>query len=503
MQENFYIQLLSVTWILPLLGAVFTILVPQGKSVKILNLWVSALNLVICIALVAKFYVEIQGVDLSALNGGVLAFQKTWLWIPSFNIEYKIGVDGISILMMLLTSIVIFCGVFASMDLAEQSKEFFILLNVLVSGVYGVFISLDLFTFFVFYEIAVLPMYLLIGLWGTGRKEYASMKLVLMLVAGSALIFTGILALYFESGLHSFDMLALKELSYPLSFQKWVFPSLFIGFGVLGALFPFHTWSPDGHASAPTAVSMLHAGVLMKLGGYGCLKVAMFLLPEGAQYWMNTFLILVTINVVYGSFAAIKQTDLKYVTAYSSVSHCGLVLFGFAVMTVLGFKGAVLQMISHGLMTALFFCLIGFIYGRTHTRTMSEMGGLMKKIPFLSVAFVIVGLAGLGLPSLSGFVAEVTIFMGSFFQTTYLTRVCTVLAILSIVVTAVYVLRTANTMLMGPLNEKFSHLKDASLIEKVPVIILIFCLFAMGIFPSWIIRIVDTAVYPIFNQVMR
>ncbi len=495
---------LTLTWIFPLLTALMCCFVSTHDHLKIkkLSLIGSFFNLILVCYILFKF------MTVKAIPGSdAVIFRSTHTWFSILNINYQIGIDGISILMMLLTAIVIFCGVLASWPIVSQAKEFFIMLNVLVAGVFGVFISLDLFTFFVFYEIAVLPMYLLIGLWGTGKKEYSAMKLTLMLVAGSALILAGILALYFESGnitgTNSFDLLTLSNIKFSSEFQNWVFPALFVGFGVLGALYPFHTWSPDGHASAPTAVSMLHAGVLMKLGGYGCLRIAMFICPEGCQEWMPFFLILVTINVVYGAFAALKQTDLKYVTAYSSVSHCGLVLFGFTAMTQLGFQGAVLQMISHGLMTALFFCLIGMIYGRTHTRIMTEMGGLMKVIPFLGVAFVICGLAGLGLPSLSGFVAEITIFMGSFENPNLINRVCTVLAILSIITTAVYVLRTANSMLSGPLNEKYSDLKDASFIEKLPVIILLFCLFAMGIMPAWIVEIVNEAIVPIFENVNR
>jgi NADH-quinone oxidoreductase subunit M len=268
-------------------------------------------------------------------------------------------------------------------------------------------------------------------------------------------------------------------------------------------MFPFHTWSPDGHASAPTAVSMLHAGVLMKLGGYGCLRVAMFLLPEGAREWMPVLLALVTVNVVVGAFIAIRQTDLKYITAYSSVSHCGLVLFGLLVLTPVGLKGACLQMLSHGLLTALFFCLIGLIYGRTHTREVDRMGGLMSVMPFLGVAFVIAGFAGLGLPSLSGFVAEITIFLGAFANPDPLPRVCVVLAVLSITTTAIYVIRAANRMLNGPLPEAYKDLTDASPLERVPVLILLACLFGMGLFPGWMMDLLHHSLEPIVAQLNR
>ena len=498
--------LLTIIWIIPFVIALASLPVHNDnhRLIKLFSLVGNLINLILVLILTLKF-IDVAGASStgSASNASIFHFAYKTPWLRIMNIEYNIGVDAISMLMMLLTAIVIFCGVLASWEVKEQAKEFFILLNVLVAGVYGVFISIDLFVLFMFYEIAVLPMYLLIGLWGTGRKEYAAMKLVLMLVAGSAFILAGILGLYFESGIATFDLALLSQVRFSDSFQYWAFPVIFLGFGVLGAIFPFHTWSPDGHASAPTAVSMLHAGVLMKLGGYGCLRIGMYLLPEGAQMWMGVFLVLVTINVLYGAFGAIRQTDLKYMTAYSSVSHCGLVLFGFTAMTFTGLKGGVLQMISHGLMTALFFCLIGMIYGRTHTRTVSEMGGLMKVMPFLSLAFVIVGFAGLGLPSLSGFIAEVNVFVGSFANPAIINRVCTVLAVLSIVVTAVYVLRAVNALVNGPISPKFAMLSDATTLEKVPVLILLFCLFGMGIMPGWIIELVNGAVNPIFNNLTR
>ena len=498
--------LLTLIWIIPFVVALACLPVHRDnhRLVKLFSLAGNLINLGLAIFLTIKF-IDVTG-SAPAVNGSsssIFHFAYQTPWFKIMNIEYNIGVDAISVLMILLTAIVIFCGVLVSWDVKDQAKEFFILLNVLVAGVYGVFIAIDLFVLFLFYEIAVLPMYLLIGLWGTGRKEYAAMKLTLMLVAGSAFILAGILGLYFESGISTFDLSLLSQVRFSDAFQYWAFPVIFLGFGVLGAIFPFHTWSPDGHASAPTAVSMLHAGVLMKLGGYGCLRVGMYLMPEGAQMWMGVFLVLVTINVLYGAFGALRQTDLKYITAYSSVSHCGLVLFGFTAMTFTGLKGGVLQMISHGLMTALFFCLIGMIYGRTHTRTVSEMGGLMKVMPFLSVAFVIVGFAGLGLPSLSGFVAEANVFVGSFANPAIINRVCTVLAVLSIVVTAVYVLRAVNALVNGPISAKFTMLADATTLEKVPVSILLFCLFGMGILPGWIIELVNGAVKPIFNNLTR
>lgn len=424
-------------------------------------------------------------------NTDPMLFVSTTTWYESFNIQAKFGIDGISVSMILLTAIVTFAGIFVSWQVDFLTKEFFISLILLATGVFGFFISLDLFTMFLFYEVAVIPMYLLIGIWGSGPKEYSAMKLTLMLMGGSALLLVGLLGIYYnsapEGGRLTFDLTEIAKVGIPVSAQMFFFPFVFIGFGVLGALFPFHTWSPDGHASAPTAVSMLHAGVLMKLGGYGCFRVGMYLLPEAAHSLAWIFIILTTISVVYGAFGAITQKDLKYINAYSSVSHCGLVLFALLMMNETATTGAFLQMISHGLMTALFFALIGMIYGRTHTRMINEMGGLMKVIPFVSVLYVIAGLASLGLPGLSGFVAEMTIFVGAFQHTDTFHRIATIVACSSIVITAVYILRVVGTLLLGPLkNDHYLKLADALWFERLGGVTLVIAIAAIGLAPLWI-----------------
>ena len=390
-----------------------------------------------------------------------------------------------------------------------MKKEYFLWFTLLSIGVYGFFISIDMFTMFMFYEVALIPMYLLIGVWGSGAKEYSAMKLTLMLMGGSALLIIGILGIYFYSGAQTFEILDIAHHTngahaIPESVQNVFFPLLFIGFGILGALFPFHTWSPDGHASAPTAVSMLHAGVLMKLGGYGCFRIAMFLLPAATHgFWIKVFLVLTTISIVYGALSACVQTDLKYINAYSSVSHCGMVLFALCMMTETAATGAILQMLSHGLMTALFFAVIGMIYHQAGTRDVRYLGGLMKIIPFLSVGYAVAGLANLGLPGFSGFVAEMTIFVGSFQNADTFHRVCTIIACTSIVVTAVYILRCVGKILYQKVpNPKLEKLHDATWDERIAVAGLIACVAGLGMFPLWAEKIIMDAVGPIFSVIM-
>jgi len=430
-----------------------------------------------------------------------MLFKASVMWYERFNISYSVGVDGVSVAMLLLSSIIVFTGIFASWNIDPLPKEYFLWFALLSSGVYGFFISTDLFTMFMFYEIALIPMYLLIGVWGSGKKHYSAMKLTLMLMGGSAFLMLGLIGIYYGSGAMTMNLLEIAALNnIPLNLQMWLFPLTFLGFGVLGALFPFHTWSPDGHASAPTAVSMLHAGVLMKLGGYGCFRVAIYLMPQAAEQLSWIFIILTGISVIYGAFSAVVQTDLKYINAYSSVSHCGLVLFAILMLNQTAMTGAVLQMLSHGLMTALFFALIGMIYGRTHTRDIRELAGLMKIMPFLSVCYVIAGLASLGLPGLSGFVAEMTIFVGAFQVDSVFHRVFTIIAVSAIVTTAVYILRVVGKILFGKVeNAHFYKLSDAVWHERVATVVLIVCIAALGIFPLWMSDMISDSVAVVTN----
>ncbi len=443
----------------------------------------------------------------AAGNDAEMLYQASFTWFEPLKISYRTGVDGISVAMLLLSAIIVFTGTFASWRLNPNLKDYFLWFTLLSMGVFGFFISIDMFMMFMFYEIALIPMYLLIGVWGSGQKEYAAMKLTLMLMGGSAFLMVGIFGIFYGAGGETMNILDIANHTngaHPIEFAQqciW-FPLTFIGFGVLGALFPFHTWSPDGHASAPTAVSMLHAGVLMKLGGYGCFRIAIFLMPEAANELNWIFLILTGISVVYGAMSACVQTDLKYINAYSSVSHCGLVLFGILMLTTTSTVGAVLQMLSHGLMTALFFALIGMIYGRTHTRNVNEMKGLMQIMPFLSVCFVIAGLANLGLPGLSGFVAEMTIFVGSFQNADIFHRVLTIMATCSIVVAAVYILRMVGRMLYGVCtDEHHKQLTDATWEERLAVICLIFAIAGLGLAPAWMSNLIDSSVAPIIETV--
>ena len=426
-------------------------------------------------------------------------FEETAQWVPSLGIGYHVGADGMNLPMLALTGIVIFTGVMISWGIEDRPREFFAFLLLLTGGVFGVFMSLDLFLLFFFYELAIFPMYVLIATWGSTRKEYASMKLTLYLLVGSIIALLGILALYFEADLGTFDLLKLAEAGVSADFQRLWFLPVFLGFGVLAGIWPFHNWSPDGHVAAPTAVSMLHAGVLMKLGAYAALRVGVQLLPQGAEYWLPYVIFLVTVNVVYGSLIAMVQRDFKYVIGFSSVSHMGLVTMGFATMNSTGMSGAALQMFSHGIMTALFFAVVGMVYDRAHTRDIPSLGGFAKIMPIPAIAFIIGGLVSMGMPGLSGFVAELQIFMGlwSADNVAWYYPWIAMIAATGIVVTAAYVLRVVQRVFFGELKPEFADLPGVNFLDKTALFILSGLLILIGVYPKIMMSLIEVGVAPL------
>ena len=480
--------ILSSILLAPVLGVLIILFIPQKEDKVIKIVAALATGLTVILSLIAYAYYD-QSI-------GGLQFVEHIPWIDELGVAYGLGVDGISLPLVLLTAIVIFTGVFASWGLEKRVKEFFIFLLALVAGVFGVFLTTDLFFFYLFFEIAVIPMYILIGVWGSTNKEYSAMKLTIYLLVGSAFALIAIIAVYLYTGLGTFDIQTLTQQTYDIGFQKFAFLLLMVGFGFLVPMWPLHTWSPDGHVAAPTAVSMLHAGVLMKLGGYGLIRAGIFIFPEGAKFWAPVIAILCIVNVVYGAMVAMAQKDLKFVIGYSSVSHMGYVLLGVASLNTLSISGAVAQMFAHGIMTALFFALVGNVYNKAHTRMIADFGGLAHQMPRIAAGFVIAGLASLGLPGLVNFVAEFAIFVGSF----RVYPVLTILAISGIVITAVYVLRVVQNVFFGPRNPKWDGLEDVRGIELVPIVILCGVLLFLGFFPSLLMELINNGVDPFVQQ---
>ncbi|MAS32773.1 MAG: NADH-quinone oxidoreductase subunit M [Anaerolineaceae bacterium] len=479
-----------------------------------------------------------------------LAFEEHVEWVSSLGISYHVGVDGLSAPMVLLTGMVTVAGVLISWRIQDRTREFMAFFMLLVAGVYGVFVAIDMFTLFFFYELAIFPMYLLIATWGwVEKREYAAMKLTLYILIGSVVALVGVIAMvivagqYFEteagasvlqsaietglvapgSGPLSFDMVnltlaaehgAFDILGYggieSLTFAKLWFPFIFIGFAVLAGVFPFHNWSPDGHVAAPTAVSMIHAGVLMKLGAYAALRVGVQLMPQGAEVHLPWIVFLTLVNVVYGAFIAFRQRDFKYVIGFSSVSHMGLVSMGWATMNVIGMTGAGLQMFSHGAMTALFFGCVGMVYDRAHTRDIPSLGGFIKKMPWVGLAFIVGGLTSMGMPGLSGFIAEFPIFVGMWnasdqvtlqigdFVLTNYYSVIVVLAALGIVITAAYVLRVTGQVFFGEFNaELYPEVGDITITDRIILILLGVPLIIVGILPWVMAPQIESGVRPI------
>ena len=498
---------------LPILGCFILFFIP-GHRANLVR-WISTIFAFAVLIISFYFFLSFDHSE----GGRQFIYEYEWLsligpWGESQRaISMSVGIDGIAVTMVLLTGIVMFTGTVVSWNINVNNKDFFILYFLLLSGVFGVFIAYDLFFFFFFYELSVLPMYLLIGKWGSSSKfssfertkEYSAMKLTLVLVAGSVLVWVAIIAMFVQSGTGSFHIDEIQKVipdKFSSEFQSAFFLMLMIGFGILAGLWPFHTWSPDGHVAAPTAVSMVHAGVLMKLGAFGIIRVGMTLLPEGAQIWMPLLIGLGAVNVIYGALSAMGQTDLKYVIGYSSVSHMGYVLMGLGTLSLVGLNGAVLQMFSHGVMTALFFAVVGMIYERTHTRDSLVLSGLAQKMGIIAIFFTLAGLTSLGLPGLSGFAAELLIFIGIFQSYEIWGIILGSLAVIGAAITAVYILRLLSKVFFGLPDDTLPEYLDSTRREKFAASILVIFIVLVGLWPFPFVKVIESGVEPILLQIV-
>jgi len=493
---------LSVITFTPLVAALIMLLMPAHRKNEVRAVALAAATFALILAAWAYFTYD------QSVAG--YQFTEKYDWLPALGISLYFGVDGISAPLVLLTGVVMFTGVLISWGdddkhvmagIQDRPREFFAFLFILATGVFGVFVSLDLFMLFFFYEIAVFPMYLLIVIWGWNvTREYAAMKLTLYLFMGSVVSLVGVLAMYFmqyqTTGVLTFNMLEMETSGFPALFQIVWFLPVFLGFAVLGGIWPFHNWSPDGHVAAPTAVSMFHAGVLMKLGALAALRVGIMLLPEGAKYWQWLVMLFAAVAVVYGAYIAFVQMDFKYMVGFSSVSHMGLVMLGFSTLNREGLLGSGLQMFSHGVMTALFFAVVGMIYDRAHTRQIPELGGMSKVMPYATVGFIIGGLVSMGMPLFSGFIAEFPIFLGVWREQ----WLVAVIASVSIVITAAYIMRNIRQVFFGEIPENLKgHVGDVTFLDKVAITTLCFFMIIIGLFPRFMAPMVETGV----NNILR
>ena len=487
--------LLTLAIFLPIVGAILIALFLNGKNARALALITTLAELALTSYIFLLYDKE---------KGGYQLVDKFEGWIPfdTFRVDYFLGIDGLSAPLVLLTGILGIVAVFASWSVSVRMKEHFMWLLVLQGAVIGVFTSLDFFLFFLFWELELIPMFFLISIWGTGRKEYSAMKFVIFTILGSAFLLIGILSLYFST--NTFDMTLLPD---KIAGAKLIMPAsvLFfltiIGFAIKLPVFPFHTWLPDAHTDAPTAASVMLAGVLLKMGGYGMFRVSASMFPEQIVDYSWLLATLGLINILYGAAITIRQTDLKRLIAYSSVSHMGFVLLGIAAAkggtAELGMNGAALQMFTHGTITGLLFLTVGFIYEKAHTRYIPDLGGLANRMPFLAAGLLVAGLASLGLPGTSGFVAEITIFMGSFPAWHWFAA----LAAIGVVLTAGYILWMIQRVMFGPQLLRHNNLSDASIPEMIPVAILVASILVVGIYPAVISDVFNTGLDPIVGEI--
>ena len=526
---------LSVITLSPIAAAIIIMMLPKdrGENAKMLGLAAMIIGLILSGYLYYDYNLNLP------LPGTpwaeTLRYVESIPWVPSIGIGYTLGVDGMSLTLVFLTAIVGLGGVLISWGIEDRSREFYAFFMLLVAGVHGVFVSVDAFLLFFFYEVAVLPMYVMIVIWGwKERREYAAMKLTLYILIGSFIALIPFLYLYIQlpdvlpatmpgglaplaDGMKTFDLRYWAEAQFSDDLQRTMFLPIFIGFIILAGMFPFHNWSPDGHVAAPTAVSMIHAGVLMKLGGYAAMRLGIQILPVGAVYWSPFLILLTLVNVIYGALIAMRQRDLKYMIGYSSVSHMGLVVMGFAAMNIEGFLGAGIQMVSHGLMTAMFFSCVGMMYERTHTRDMDKLSGMIKVFPWVAVAFTLGSLVSMGMPGLSGFIAEFPIFLGvwkgsalnitnavwGLNPSTYY-QIVAIASVLGIIITAAYLLRAVSDVFFGEYDEHEWHdMRPILAIDKAVLIMFCVLLIVIGVFPQVIAPIVESGVRPVVERVIE
>ena len=518
------IGILSWITFLPVIGMVITLLLPKDNkdAIRWTAVIFTALQVILAVLIYMKFNRGMAGINTP--EGFQFSEKASWIdiksvsWFGKIHIDYFLGIDGISVLMVILTALISFIAVFASFGIQKSLKGYFALLLLLDTGMMGVFVSLDFFLFYVFWEIMLLPMYFLIGVWGGPRREYAAIKFFLYTLLGSVLMLLAIIALYFSVSIvdpatggkiHTFNMLAMMN---PANFDAGsilagvntlprylAFIGLFIGFAIKVPIFPFHTWLPDAHVEAPTAISVILAGVLLKMGTYGILRISFPMFPDAAVYYQIPLAILGFINIVYGALVAMAQEDFKKLIAYSSISHMGVVVLGMAALNTQGITGAVFQMFNHGTITAMLFLIVGVIYDRAHTRGLNDFGGLMNQMPKYSGVMVIAFFAALGLPGLSGFISEAFALLGAFQAFKWITIASTV----GIVLTAGYMLWTLQRLFLGTLPDKWKSLPDINGRELFTLVPLAIIVIFLGIYPSPAINLMTTSVNALVDVVSK
>lgn len=482
--------LLPLITLIPAIGALIVLALPSksAKMIKGVSLAISFLPLILTIILAAGFKIGLAQMQ----------YRVSIPWIPAIKARFIMGVDGISLPMVFLTVLLSSIAIIASFNINKRVKGYFSLLLLLETGLIGVFVALDFVLFYVFWELVLLPMYFLIGIWGSDRREYAAIKFFLYTLVGSVLMLVGILTLFFTAQPHTFDILALAtKQGFPRTLQLFVFAAFFVGFAIKVPMFPFHTWLPDAHVEAPTAVSVLLAGVLLKMGSYGFIRIAMPILPEASKIVAAPLAILAVISIVYGAFCAMAQKDLKKMVAYSSVSHMGFVMLGIATLSPVGVSAAVLQMFNHGTITGMLFLLVGLIYERTHTRQIADLGALSKQVPILGGILCFAGFASLGLPGLSGFWGEFLVLLSTVLKSSSFFTYLTVISTLGIVITATYILRMIQGVCFGE-HSKYD-IPDVTAADLTTLVPLMAFIILIGVWPTFILNMIEVPVKVIFG----